>query len=63
MNWPQLTYQYAFGGAFFFISLYLCFKLGAASRKISSDRKALYYLLAGFAGYLVMHTLWIILAS
>jgi hypothetical protein len=63
MNWLQLSYQYLVGGAFFFITLYLCFRPGAGDLKIGSDRRALRYLLIGFAGYLAMHTFWIIFAS
>jgi len=63
MNWGQLVYQYAVGGLFFFVTLYLCFRPGASDTHNPSDKRALIYLLAGFAGYLGMHTLWIILAS
>lgn len=63
MNWPQLIYQYSVGGTFFFVTLWLCFRLGAADIKNSSDRKALIYLIAGIAGYFAFHTIWIILAT
>ena len=63
MNWLQLVYQYLVGGTFFFVTVYLCFRPGASDSSNPSDRRALFYLLIGFAGYLGMHTLWIILAS
>jgi len=63
MNWTQLAYQYIVGGLFFFITLYLCFRPGASNCRNPSDRRALYYLLIGFAGYLAVHTAWIILAG
>jgi cytochrome bd-type quinol oxidase subunit 1 len=62
-NWPQFAYQYVAGGAFFFITLYLCFLPGAADIDNPSDRKTLAVLLAGFAGYLAVHMGWILLAS
>jgi hypothetical protein len=62
MIWPQLTYQYVVGGVFFFVTLYLCFRPGGDEVANPSDRRALVYLLAGFAGYLVMHLGWILLA-
>jgi drug/metabolite transporter (DMT)-like permease len=63
MNWTQLIYQYAFGGAFFAITMYLCFRPGASDLSNKSDRKAFIYALVGFAGYLAMHICWIILVS
>lgn len=63
MNWPELIYQYAVGGLFFFLTLYICFRPGASDPKNPSDRKSLIYLLIGFAGYLVAHTAWILLAT
>lgn len=63
MNWPQVIYQYTVGGIFFFVTLYLCFHLGAADLKNSSDRRALIILVIGFFGYLAMHVTWIVLAS
>ncbi len=63
MNWLQLAYQYIVGGLFFFITLYLCFGPGASSRENPSDRRALFYLLIGYAGYFILHTAWIILAG
>jgi len=62
-NWPQLIYQYGVGGVFFFITLYLCYRPGASDSRNPSDRKALYYLLLGFAGYLAVHIVWIIIAG
>ncbi len=62
-NWLQLAYQYIVGGLFFFITLYLCFRPGASDPKNPSDRRALIYLLVGFAGYLIMHTAWILFAT
>ena len=62
MIWPQLTYQYFFGGVFFFVTLWLCFRPGAGELDNPSDRRALIYLVAGFAGYLAMHLGWILLA-
>lgn len=63
MNWLQLSYQYLVGGIFFFVTLFLCFRPGASDTSNPSDKKALFYLLAGFAGYLALHTGWIVLAS
>jgi len=63
MNGPQLIYQYTAGGLFFFITLYLCFRPGANDLDDVSDRRALIYLILGFAGYFIMHSLWIILAT
>ncbi len=63
MNWLELCYQYAVGGAFFFVTLYLCFRPGASDRENPSDRKALIYLLIGFGVYLAGHTVWILIAN
>jgi hypothetical protein len=63
MNWPQLVYEYAIGGAFFFGTLVLCFRPGANDMTNSSDRNTFIYLLAGFAGYLLFCVAWILLAN
>ena len=63
MNWLQFGYQYVVGGLFFFITLYLCFRPGASDPQNPSDRRALIYLLIGFAGYLGGHALWIVVAG
>ena len=63
MNWVQLIYEYTAGGIFFAITLYLCLKTGAATLQNASDRKAVFYLLIGLAGYFFAMTMWIILAS
>jgi len=63
VNWLQLSYQYAVGGVFFFLTLYLCFRPGASDLRNFSDRRALIALLAGLVGYLAFHTAWIVLAS
>ena len=63
MNWVQLIYEYTAGGIFFGVTLYLCLKTGAATLANASDRRAVFYLLIGLAGYFFAMTLWIILAS
>jgi hypothetical protein len=63
MNWLQLIYEYIAGGLFFFITLYLCLATGATRLKNASDRKAVYYLLIGLAGYFFAMLGWILLAS
>lgn len=63
MNWLQVGYQYTAGGIFFFVSLWVCLRLGAAKRDNASDRRALKYLVAGIAGYAVMHVVWILAAT
>ncbi len=60
MNWPQLAYQYGFGGLFFAITLLLCVKRGAVDTKAPSDRKAVKMAVFGFFGYLLVHTAWIL---
>lgn len=62
-NWLQFGYQYAAGGCFFFVTLLICLQKGASDLKNPSDRRAVIYLLAGFAGYMAFHLAWIILAS
>jgi len=62
-NWVQLIYEYTVGGIFFAVTLYLCLKTGAATFKNASDRKTIYYLLIGLAGYFLVMAGWIILAS
>jgi len=63
MNWAQLAYQYAIGGIFFLVTLYLCFRPGASDVNNPSDRRALRFLIIGFIGYLAMHTAWILIAT
>ena len=64
MNWLQLGYEYAMGGVFFFVTLWLCFRGGEASAlKNPSDRRTLVILLAGFVYYFLTMTVWILLAS
>jgi hypothetical protein len=62
-RWLQLIYQYVIGGLFFFITIYLCFRPGAADIKNPYDRRMLMYLIVGFAGYLSVHTVWVYLAK
>ena len=63
MNWLQLAYQYGIGGLFFAISLWLCFRFGAARMGNHSDRRTFRICLLGFVGYLAFHGTWILLAS
>jgi hypothetical protein len=63
MNWLQLAYEYILGGLFFFVTLRLCFGPGAASLRSAADRRTLAWLLAGLAGYLVLHLVWIVAAG
>lgn len=63
MNWLQLIYEYTVGGVFFFVTLYLCLRPGASDLKNPSDRRAVIYLVGGFAGYLGVITAWILIAS
>lgn len=63
MNWPQLAYEYLVGGLFFAVTLFLCFRPGAANRKNYSDRRTLTICLVGFSGYLVIHVGWIMAAT
>ncbi|MFH1725329.1 MAG: hypothetical protein ABII00_12010 [Elusimicrobiota bacterium] len=62
-NGAQLAYQYLVGGAFFFVTLWLCFRLGGAQKDHPQDRKSAKILLIGFAAYFCAHTLWIVLAG
>lgn len=62
MNWLQLVYQYGIGGLFFTVTLLLCYRQGA-SRENASDRKTLWICIAGFVGYLVANTAWILAAQ
>lgn len=62
-NGAQLAYQYLVGGAFFFVTLWLCFRLGGARKDHPEDRRAGKILLGGFGAYLAAHILWIVLAG
>lgn len=61
-NWLQIAYQYGLGGIFFTVTLYLVFKQGGARLDNPEDRWMLKILIAGYFGYLTMHTLWAYLA-
>jgi hypothetical protein len=59
MNWAQLAYQYGVGGAFFALSLALCFRPGAANRSNESDRRTLLVSVVGLLVYLALTAGWI----
>ncbi len=63
MNWVQLAYEYLVGGLFFGVTLFLCFRAGAAQRSNWSDRRTLIISLLGLAGYFAVHLGWILAAS
>lgn len=60
MNWVQLAYQYGIGGAFFFVTMYFCTRLGSADWKNPSDRRSIILLLAAFFGFFLATTGWIL---
>ncbi len=61
-NWLQIAYQYLVGGAFFALTLWLCFHQGGAELSHPQDKKMLKILLGGYLGYLSVHILWAYLA-
>lgn len=63
MTWFELGYQYLIGGAFLFVTLWICFRPDASDINHPADRKALFICIFGFLGYLLLHTLWILLAG
>jgi drug/metabolite transporter (DMT)-like permease len=63
MTWFEFGYQYLIGGAFLFLTLWLCFRPGASDREHPADRKTLKICILGFLGYFIAHALWIILAG
>ena len=63
MNWLQLAYQYIVGGAFFAVTMALCFRKGASDTKNRSDRITLWISLFGLLGYFVFHAVWITIAE
>lgn len=62
-NLGQWLYQYSVGGAFFFVTLWLCFRLGGAEADHPADRRSRWILILGLIGYFCGHGLWIFLAS
>jgi len=63
MTWLEFVYQYIVGGLFFFITMALCFRPGGSDISHPADRRSLFFLLLGFAGYFLAHAAWIILAA
>jgi hypothetical protein len=62
-NLWQWVYEYTVGGVFFFITLWLCFRLGGAEADHPADRRTRLILILGLIGYFCGHGLWIYLAS
>jgi len=63
LNGWQWLYQYSIGGLFFFLTLWLCFRLGGAEADHPADRRTRRILILGLIGYAGGHGLWILLAS
>ena len=59
--WLPLLYQFIVGGIIFIIGVLIPWKLRDYSWKKREDRRTLYFMGGGFAAYLVLTILWMLL--
>lgn len=61
--WQSIVYQYAIGGAFFFLIIFWALKTKALKMTSKEDKKTLATLLIGFVFFLGVHTGWTYLVT
>ena len=61
--WSSFIYQYAVGGFFFFLALFLGIRKGVLKMDRRGDRITLAVLIGGLLFYFCFHGLWMLWAS